>query len=103
LLEIAPIDLIKPKPLKGFNGKKARAITQAIFPNLSFQDYTETLYYLYITDLGEHPIILGKPWMNKYGVILDMATDTIRFPSQADISIPQAEPVPVPYTPQQIY
>jgi len=60
LLEIAPMDLIKPKPLKGFNSKKARVITQAIFLNLSFQDHTETLYYLYITDLGEHPIILGK-------------------------------------------
>jgi len=55
------MDLIKPKPLRGFNGKKARAITQAIFLNLSFQNHTEILYYLYITDLGEHPIILGKP------------------------------------------
>ena len=54
------MDLIKPKPLKGCNSKKARAITQAIFLNLSFQDYIETLYYLYITNLGEYPIILGK-------------------------------------------
>jgi len=55
------MDLIKPKPLKGFNRKKARAITQVIFLNLSFLNYTEILYYLYITDLGEYPIILGKP------------------------------------------
>jgi len=95
------MDLIKPKPLKGFNGKKARAITQVIFLNLSFQNHTETLYCLYITDLGEYPIILGKPWMNKHGVILDMATDSIRFPSQTDVLVPQA--VPVLNTVQQIY
>jgi len=52
-------------------------------------------------DLGEYPIILGKPWINKHGVILDIATDSIRFPSQTDVLVPQA--VLVLNTVQQIY
>ena len=29
--------------------------------------------------LGQHPIILGKPWMQKHGVILNMSCDKLTF------------------------
>ena len=54
-----------------------------------------------ITKLGQHQIILGKPWMKKHGVILDMQNDRISFwPGhyQHDVALrpcaaePQAEP-----------
>lgn len=32
-----------------------------------------------ITRLGNHPIILGKLWMNRHHVILDMSTDELKF------------------------
>ena len=38
-----------------------------------------------ITDLGNQHIILGKPWMNKHKVLLDMADDRIVFvPGRCD-------------------
>ena len=32
-----------------------------------------------VTKLGQHSIILGKPWMKKHGVILDMSCDKLMF------------------------
>ncbi|SLM36861.1 Reverse transcriptase domain [Lasallia pustulata] len=32
-----------------------------------------------ITPLGQHPIILGKPWLNRHGVVLDMKLDSLIF------------------------
>ncbi|KAL2036425.1 hypothetical protein N7G274_010858 [Stereocaulon virgatum] len=46
-----------------------------------------------ITDLGQQHIILGKPWMNKHKVLLDMADDRIVFiPGRCDhTGAPQPE------------
>ncbi|SLM36168.1 retrotransposon ty3-gypsy subclass protein [Lasallia pustulata] len=33
-----------------------------------------------LTKLGLHRIILGKPWLNRHGVILDMKDDQLSFP-----------------------
>ncbi|SLM33947.1 hypothetical protein LPUS_02578 [Lasallia pustulata] len=33
-----------------------------------------------LTKLGLHRIILGKPWLNQHGVILDMKDDQLNFP-----------------------
>ena len=32
-----------------------------------------------ITKLDQHPVILGKPWMKKHGVILDIKNDQFTF------------------------
>ncbi len=78
-LQIQPVRLLKPKPLKGFDGRPGRDITHAIYPTMTIHDHVETVTPMLITHLGTHPIILGKPWMNKHQVMLDMTNDRIVF------------------------
>ena len=79
VLKISFLPLAKPKPLKGFDGKPARPITHAIYPTLTVQGHSELLAPMLVTSLGQHPIILKKPWMQKHGVILDMSCDKLTF------------------------
>ena len=79
VLKISILPLAKPKPLKGFDGKPARPITHAIYPTLSVQGHSELLALMLVTSLGQHPIILGEPWMRKHGVILDMSCNKLTF------------------------
>ena len=78
-LQISPQKLTRPKPVKGFDGKRGKDITYAIYPTLTVQDHKETVAPLLITTLGQHKMILGKPWMRKHGVVIDMALDKIIF------------------------
>lgn len=79
VLQISFIKLAKPKPIKGFDGRPAKPITHAIYPTLPVQGHTKMLASLLVTQLGQHPIILGKPWMRRHGVILDMSCDKLAF------------------------
>ena len=78
-LEIEPQRLLKAKNIRGFDGKPGTPITHAIYPTMKIHDHIQTLTPMLVTRLGNHPIILGKPWMNKHHVILDMATDELKF------------------------
>ena len=78
-LEIQPQRLTKPKPIQGFDGRAAQPVTHAIYPTLSVGNHTESLAPLLITKLGQHPMILGRPWMKKYGILLDMINDSITY------------------------
>ena len=79
VLKISFLPLARPKPLKGFDGKSARPITHAIYPTLTVQGHSELLAPMLVTSLGQHPIILEKPWMQKHSVILDMSCDKLTF------------------------
>ena len=79
VLKISFFPLAKPKLLKGFDGKPAKPITHAIYLTLTVQSHSELLASMLVTSLGQHPIILRKPWMQKHGVILDMSCDKLTF------------------------
>ena len=79
ILQISFIQLAKPKPIRGFDGKPAPSITHAIYLTLTVQGHTELLAPFLITKLGQHPLILGKSWMQKHGVILSMSCDKLTF------------------------
>ena len=65
-LLIEPIRLSKPKAIRGFDGKQAPSVTHAIYPTITIQDHTKTMTPMLITKLGQHQIILGKPWMRTW-------------------------------------
>ena len=69
----------KAKAYTRICGKATKPVTHAIYPTLSIGKYTESLILLLITKLGQHPMILGRLWMKKYGVLLDMINDSITF------------------------
>ena len=79
VLQIFFIQLAKLKLIKGFDSKPAPPITHAIYPTLTVQSYTKSLVLFLITKLGQHLLILGKPWMQKHDVILDMSCDKLAF------------------------
>ena len=79
VLKILFLLLAKLKPLKSFDEKPARPITHAIYPTLTVQGHSKLLAPMLVTSLGQHPIILGKPWMQKHGVILDISCDKFTF------------------------
>ena len=79
VLQISFIQLAKPKPIRGFDGKPAPPITHVIYLTLIVQGHTKLLALFLIMKLGQHSLILGKPWMQKHGVILDISCDKLTF------------------------
>ena len=79
VLQISFIQLAKPKLIRGFNSKSAPPITHVIYLTLIVQGHTELLAPFLITKLGQYSLILGKPWIRKHGVILDMSCDKLTF------------------------
>ena len=93
-LQIKSIRLSKPKAIRGFDGKQALDVTHAIYPTMTVQEHKETITLMLITKLGQHPFILGKPWMRKHGVILDMRNDRLTFwPGYCQHMQPHTEPL----------
>jgi formylmethanofuran dehydrogenase subunit E len=76
---IAPVELLRPKPLRGFDGKTANPITHAIYPRLRIGNHEQSACPMFIADLGQHDIILGRPWMKQHKVLLDMGKDELTF------------------------
>ena len=52
VLQIFFIQLAKPKPIRGFNGKPAPPITHTIYPTLTVQGHTKLLALFLIIKLG---------------------------------------------------
>ena len=79
-LGLEPVPLSKPKSVRGFNGQLSKLqITHAIYPGLLVKKHRETTVPMLIADLGQHDIILGKPWMNRNQLLLNMKDDSIVF------------------------
>ncbi len=79
VLKIEAQRLIKPKQIQGFDGRAVKPITHAIYLTLTIGTYIESLAPLLITKLGNYPMILGRPWMKKHEVIIDMTNDFLAF------------------------
>ena len=61
--------------------------------------YKETTVPFLITDIGHHDAILGKTWMNKNRVLLDLGNDSIIFPERQSVNSttsPSARPKILP-------
>lgn len=81
-LQIEPVPLAQARPLRAYNGQLApKPITHAIYPTLAVNGHSEQTCPMLIVPLGNHRIIIGKPWMNKHGVILDMKYDRLVYKS----------------------
>ena len=79
-LQISPIPLSRPKTIRGYDGKIAKKpIIYFILPNIIVNGHWESSSPVLIANTGDNDIILGKPWMNRHGVLLDMMRDEILF------------------------
>ena len=103
-LYIVPVQLQKPKRVRGYDGTVSKTLIKyAIYPGLCLGEYRQATMLMFITDLGDHQAILGKPWMNQCGLWLNMRNDTIVFPdgsnSDALHSSPPIPPLQLPVLP----
>lgn len=79
-LHLEPVPLPRPRPIRGYDGKLAKKpITHCLLPNLTVNGHKESTCPMLIADLGTHDVILGKPWLNRHGVLLDMLKDKLLF------------------------
>ena len=70
-----------------------------IAPVLNLGSHRECAFPMLITDCKQ-AAILGKPWINKHGVSLDMSNDTIRFPSGITVhGVKSQIPAPLAFDP----
>lgn len=79
VLGISPVKLLKPRKVRGYNGQPGEPVTHAIYPPMTIMNHTESPTPLMKTKLGQHAVILGKPWMKKHGVSYHGHNDTVTF------------------------
>ncbi len=79
-LQIKSLTLIKAKSIQEFNDYYAKKlITHVIYLNLTIQDHTVNIASMLITQLEQHQMILGKTWMNKTDLVIDMQINFLQF------------------------
>jgi len=79
-LQIKSLTLIKAKSIREFNDHYAKKlITHVIYSNLTIQDHTVNIASMLITQLEQHQMILGKTWMNKTDLVIDMQINFLQF------------------------
>ena len=81
-LQIAFIPLSAFRPLRGYNEQIAfKSITHVIYFTLKVNEHAEQTCSMLIVLLNNHRIIIGKSWMNRHEVILNILYDRIVFKS----------------------
>ena len=78
-LDIEPQQLAKPKEVKAFNGQRVHRITHRVYPYITIDGYSELTAPFLITNLGAYNIILGYPWIKRYGVSINYLNDKLVF------------------------
>jgi len=87
-LEIQFISLAKKKLIWDYDEKLVRkTITHKILFNLTIKSHKKLTMSMLIADIKHHEVILGKFWMNKNEILLNMRHDTIVFSDQLNTSI----------------
>ncbi len=87
-LKIQPISLTKEKLIKEYDEKiSKKTITHKILSNLIIESHKKLTVSMLIADINYHEVILGKSWMNKNEILLNMRIDVIVFPNQLNTFI----------------
>ena len=74
---ISPVRLPRAKEITGHTGEPAPGSDYAIYPTIEIQGHYDQCA-LYITTL-HRPIIIGKAWMKKHGMVVHLADDSLAF------------------------
>ena len=68
VLDISTIPLAKRKTVGGYGDNMLRTITKAIYPTIKVASDTQLSAPMLIVKLGYHPIILGRPFLNRFWI-----------------------------------
>ena len=71
---------IEQRDVSGVDGEVVNAVKEvAVLDVMDLDGYRETQVFLYITPVGGYDMILGLPWMQQNGVLLNAAKDEIQI------------------------
>ena len=87
-LNIKAKRLVRPIPIKGYNGQYRNQATHFLILNLTIDKHYQTDIPCVILDLGNHDLILGLQWMSKYGIWLNPKDRTIIWPEDQEKHVP---------------
>ena len=71
VLQMPEHGLIRPIPLRGFDGQLSKAIRQVLEVDLSLRQHVQARQYLLVAKLGSHDLILGRKWLADHDVLPD--------------------------------
>ena len=83
-LNIQAKKLVRPIPIKGYNGQYGNQATHILILNLTIDKHYQTDIPCVILDLGNHDLILGLQWMSKYKIWLNPSDRTIIWPEDQE-------------------
>lgn len=77
-LDLPTVPLLRPKFIRGYNSPRVK-IKEAIFPTMTLQGHTQSLAPLLVTPMNQHEVIIGKTWLRRHGVSLDLVDGSLSF------------------------
>ncbi|KGY14479.1 hypothetical protein PABG_12662 [Paracoccidioides brasiliensis Pb03] len=77
--------------MKGYNGAPGGVIDCTLTLNLWVDDWRFQNVPLLVTDLGQHPVILGQKWLAAQDIWLDVKNQHLVWPSEQSIPEQMAE------------
>jgi transposase InsO family protein len=84
-LSIHTIRLSVECPTQAYDGRAGRPITHALELTLMIDGRVQRRVPMLITDLGEHDLILGRMWFEKYGVLPDCKKRRLIWPEEQSL------------------
>jgi hypothetical protein len=92
------VRLSKECPITGFDGKPADPITYAVVLSMITDRRVQHRVPMLVADLGQHDMIIGRMWFEKYGVLLDCKGRRMIWPDEPTLfeSVAYRIPTPLP-------
>ena len=70
-LNVKPVQLKRPIPVKGFDGERGNTITHILILHLTIDGRRQEDIPFCLLDLGNHDVILGLKWMAYFDIWLN--------------------------------
>jgi hypothetical protein len=84
---------IHPRKMEGFGGKKmCITIDSVAYADLDIDGFERKVFF-YIVPRQKYDIILGRPWMQDNGVVMNEAKNVLSF-KNLDLIVKNSAPVP---------
>jgi predicted aspartyl protease len=92
------VRLSKECPITRFDGKPADPITYAVVLSMITDRRVQHRVLMLVADLGQHDMIIGRMWFEKYSVLLDCKGRRMIWPDKPTLfeSVAYRIPTPLP-------
>lgn len=95
-LDVSPTTLPTPCPVKGYDGKPGRPVTQILTLHLSIDDRRQRDIPMLILDLGSHDLIIGRKWFTHFDIWLDVRNQRLLWPTTNTHGPPLSREIRIP-------